>query len=455
MHRWLTYAVERHADRPLFGRSFLYRDLGELMNKYTKELRIYHDGRPGKRMALSEENGPHFLARLGAMWSLQAIPCLVSPTMPAPAREHCLRMIRETPAVENNPEREALVLFTSGTSSPLPKGVRLSHDNLLHHTQMLDQHMPHHFLNEWDRTVPFLPWTHCYGLMGECFSVLDRGASMSLIHPSSPRLDPRRLWHTIRQQEPSILFVVPRILEMIRERGGDYLPWIPRRLCWGSNLRYLMCGGARLSPTTRSYFKERLHIPIYEGYGCTEMSPMIALQNSVSHSGEALPLLPGIDVKIDNITQEIKVRGKNRFLGYLGEPSLSSMDNWHATGDRGALNSENRHLTVYGRLGNRIKLPNGRFLDLEKAESFLRDHFSIPHACAWQDSETGQLRALLFHPLHSSSSSSPLRRPVMFQGETIQCRPRSLQLLSLETGTLTPKGELCRSALQPFFSKEQ
>jgi long-chain acyl-CoA synthetase len=293
-------------------------------------------------------------------------------------KKHCEQLIHQT----DGTAEEALVVFTTGTSSLQPKGVRLSHDNLVSHLSMLREHVPYDLLNEKDTSMPILPWYQCYGLMGECFSMMDRQARMvSLPNGYSPLV----FFQYIQYYQPTVLFVVPKVIERILEKDRVLRPILPlkyRRQCWfGPRMRYLVSGGASLDPDLLEECKKHLAIDVYQGYGCSEMSPMISLQTSPSalDSGK---ILPGVEVSFSS-TNEVLVKGRNRFMGYMGEEELPP-GAVYATGDTGYMKEGLLYIT--GRLKNIVKLSNGRFVNLELTEEHIKKTIhGVEQICIWED----------------------------------------------------------------------
>lgn len=328
--------------------------------------------RPDGRVVLHGANRTRLLVDLLRCWADNHIPVLAGPHVD-PTAAGAL-MDRHPPC-----EQEALIVFTSGTSSLQPKGVRLSARNIVQHTVNVRRHVPATLFGPTDRTVSVLPWMHCYGLLGECFATIDRGASTVIVS------NPRFLLPAILGAQPTILFAVPRILDIWRDLDRRLARLrldaaTRRRLLFGARLRHVVSGGAALPPETRRFFQTTLNVPIYEGFGCSEMSPMIALQTTLDQGGVG-KLLPGVrlDIAPDG---ELSVAGDGRFLGYLGEAPLPP-DAAFATGDMGRVDADGC-LHLLGRRSDLIKMPNGRFISLQQTEAWIRARFpAVTHVCLW------------------------------------------------------------------------
>jgi long-subunit acyl-CoA synthetase (AMP-forming) len=376
-----------------------------------------------------------------------------------------------------DPDKDALVLFTSGTSQEFPKGVRLSHLNILYQLDQLRQHNSVEWISSADRSLSLLPWSHCYGLIAECFSMMDRGASMTLFPPKFNL----PLW--IRQvlfEKPTVLFLVPKILYGFQEFDRQLLSHIAsktwrKRILFGPKIRYIVSGGAALHPETVDYLLHELNLSVYQGYGCTEMSPMISLEKEWQPSIQTeagIPdgsnetyvgrLLPHIETMIDPQTSEFLVRGPTRFKGYLNEPPLQPED-WFRTGDVVSLVQDNKErqprVFYQSRLAHQIKLPNGKFISLLNIEQYVRHKIfgdcSTPkdEVCIWYDPLcTPSFRGVGYSPNTLRSQMGHV--PIISIKNDIQIRIVMLphSFLSIDQGTMTMKGDIVRSKIRTLYS---
>lgn len=353
---------------------------------------------------------------------------MISPRLTPDIRNKCIQACRDHPS---HPD-EAMVVFTTGTSSIYPKGVLLSHDNIMCHMDMLRRHVPERLLNSQDRTIPLLPWTHCYGLLGECFSVLDRMGSMRVCR----RLT--ELPYHIHMYKPTILFVVPKMIEKILEydrRMRSILSKETRKQMWfGSQIRYLVSGGAALSEQSLRETRDHLGLSVYQGYGCTEMSPMITLQTEENDNNVGT-LLPDIEIMFGQ-DQEILVRGPNRFMGYLGE-NLLDRDIFYHTGDAGYMDDKHR-LHITGRLSAIVKLSNGRFVNLNQLEQDIQKTVAAP-LCLWD--HEGRIHGAVVRPTPHQWHK------LIADYKWIEWHQRPHDF-SMADGTLTLKGEVSRRMVQ-------
>jgi len=447
MNRWVTQVCKKYADRVLVRPSFKYSDVLILSKERQEKYRRQGVG-VGSRVILSENNSILFLGKLHALWELSAVPCLIPPRLTEDKKKECREIIMKKSNDEylSYEKIDGLLMMTSGTTSLIPKAVRLTHSNLLCHIEMLREHISMGMMNENDTTFSLLPWTHCYGLMGECFSVMDRGASMGVLS-NQVKFSFPIFFKDLQMTQPTILFVVPHLLEVILRYDGYLRKYITnpnrRRQFWfGSKLRYIVSGGAYLSQDVRREYFQELGVEILQGYGCTEMSPMIALQQEFDIEDRSVgKLLPNIQIEFGE-NDEIHVNGLNRFSGYLHSREIP-FHSFYNTKDCGYIN--NNKLYITGRSSDVIKLTNGRFINTKDINEFLKTRIqNITNICSWQ--EYGKLYSILF----IDNQQQQQHRTEYFHGQPIQilCLPKSFLTPSL----LTIKGELSRPLIQSSFS---
>lgn len=451
MHRWLSNICQKYSNRVLVRPSFRYKDL-EQLSKRKKEDFVASNIQRGNRVLLSEYNSVEFLAKMKALWDIGATPCLVSPKLLGTKKDISVKLLLETQTSE---VPEALLLLTSGTSSKYPKGVRLSHHNITSHVDILGQYIPSTVFDANDRTFSFLPWTHCYGLMGECFSVMDRGSSMAILSPCAQRrFSFPVFFRDLQLCQPTILFVVPYLLEVILKRDHHMRKLITntriRKSFWfGNNIKYIVSGGAYLSPETRKAFFDEFDLEILQGYGCTEMSPMISLQKQFDPKdvsvGEILP-----HVQVDIRKGEVWVNGPNRFMGYVGEPDPQSAD-FYNTKDQGYV--ENNKLYLTGRTSNILKLSNGKFIDVHDFENKLKTIIpSCEDVCVWREDDH-RLYAVAHVKTDVLPKEQYTRGVLRYRcyDQEVTTRLQKTSFLSTEDGTMTPKGEKCRPMIASVY----
>jgi acyl-[acyl-carrier-protein]-phospholipid O-acyltransferase/long-chain-fatty-acid--[acyl-carrier-protein] ligase len=248
---------------------------------------------------------------------------------------------RLTGLTKTDPDEEAALLFTSG-SSGLPKGVPLTNRNLV--TSIL-QVSETGFVEEDDRLLTALPLFHSFGLtMGLFFPLVTRRAIVTAPSP----LDCDKLAEAARADAPTVLLATPTFLR-------QYLKRVPRD-AFGT-LRRVVSGAEKLPADLRIAFRARFGCEILEGYGLTEASPVVSLSlprpslgvgadgiQQGSREGSAGRLLPGVAARLLDPETLVEIpgaqrgllalRGGNVVAGYIGgEAPEKFRDGWYITGD--------------------------------------------------------------------------------------------------------------------------
>jgi len=258
---------------------------------------------------------------------------------------------------------EAILLFTSGTSG-LPKPVSLSNRHVLSNARQI---LETGFLKNDDRLLSSLPLFHSFGLTVGLLTPLLSGRL--LITAPSP-LDADALSVAARSGAPTILLSTPTFLR-------NYARRIPRD-AFGT-LRMAVAGAERLTSETRELFHARFGCAVYEGYGLTEASPVVSLNQadpelgrgaetlqSGSLAGSVGRLLPGIAVRFldpdtalpsPGATRGIlALRGSNIVGDYAGVTCAEKFsDGWLVTGDMASINPEG-FLFLEGRVSRFSKI---------------------------------------------------------------------------------------------------
>lgn len=286
---------------------------------------------------------------------LEALSELIAHHDTAPAR---VEGITEETLVE--------IIFTSGTTSA-PKGVMLTHGNLLANLQPLEAEIEKYI--RWERLVhpvrflSLIPLSHIFGqFMGVFVPQLIGGE----VH-FQESLNPSEIVRTIRRGRISVLVVVPRLLEGLRDwverddaaarghteelqqrltsaRDTNFIRrwWLFRRVHRRFGLKFwaFISGGATLDEATEMFWR-RLGFAVLQGYGMTETASLITITHPFKQSrGSIGQLMPGYEVKLDE-TGEIMVRGASVSTGYWTAEGAVSRggDAWFRTGDLGEIDA--------------------------------------------------------------------------------------------------------------------
>ncbi|CAE6728287.1 AMP-dependent synthetase/ligase [Candidatus Nitrotoga fabula] len=305
----------------------------------------------------------------------------------------------------------ATIMYTSGTRGR-PKGVMLSHRNILFDADAALQTCP---VFGTDTMLSFLPLSHAFERTVGYYVSMMAGSAVAFAR-SVPQLS-----EDLQAIRPTILVSVPRIYERIYAAIGSRLEeapplrrrlfalavnagwrrfehaqgragWHPAILLWpllrrlvadkvmarlGGRLRMTICGGAPLQPRISRLFVA-LGLPILQGYGLTETSPIVCANRLDNNFPASVGLpLPGVQVRISK-EGVLQVKGQNVMLGYWNNEgatrAMIDADGWLDTGDL-AMIDPTGHITITGHQKEIIVLSNGEKVppaDMEQA--ILRDN---------------------------------------------------------------------------------
>ncbi len=330
----------------------------------------------------------------------------------------------ERQAALAEPNQLASILYTSGTTGQ-PKGVRLTHRNIVSNVLASAQLFP---MDSNDTAMSFLPLSH----------VFERTLDYFYFYRNVPIAyaeNLESLTTNLGEIRPTVMAVVPRVFEKVHTKikmalesapawrknlfswaervGTEYYPYrmglrkdspsLGLRLRWavadrlvaskvrarlGGRLRLFFSGSAPLATEMAEFFYA-MGVNVYEGYGLTETSPVIA-SNCPGHLkvGTVGKILPEVEVKIevkigeaegedeDAAGGEILVRGPNVTPGYYRleeENKAAFADGWFRTGDLGKLDADG-YLTITGRKKNLFKSSGGKYISPEKLENLFQGH---------------------------------------------------------------------------------
>jgi long-chain acyl-CoA synthetase len=297
--------------------------------------------------------------------------------------------VAAAPQPQTDPSALAEIVFTSGSTGE-PKGVMLSHRNIVSNTTSLQAVVP---LGPETRILSILPLSHMYGMNPGFLAPLLAGAM--IVYPTS--LQPSVLARTFREQRVTMLLAVPQVLKLldnaIQRRVdtagrhqlfeqmhaiGRHLPIPLRRLLFWpvlnqiGGLQIVALGGAPLSPVLARRWEE-IGVVALQGYGATEASPVISMTRmEANRIGTVGQPIPGVEVRIEP-DGEVTVSGPNIFQGYYERPDATEQvlqDGWYHTGDLGTLDSDH-FLTLHGRKKDMLALADGTKVYPEDIENTL------------------------------------------------------------------------------------
>jgi acyl-[acyl-carrier-protein]-phospholipid O-acyltransferase / long-chain-fatty-acid--[acyl-carrier-protein] ligase len=272
----------------------------------------------------------------------------------------------------------ATIIFSSGSTGD-PKGVELTHYNVISNVEQLTQTFS---LSDDDAFLGVLPFFHSFGFTGTM--VMPALSGLRVVYHPNP-LDARKIGELVGKHSVTFLLATPTFLQ-IYMRGCT-----PEQF---GSVQFAMVGAEKLSDRVANAFEERFGLRPLEAFGCTECSPGVSV-NTRDHRGAGVYQvggkrgsighpLPGMSVRIVDLdTGEIQTSGKSGLLlvkgpnvmkGYLGRPEKTAevlKDGWYSTGDVAAID-EDGFLRITDRLSRFSKI-GGEMVPHIKVEEVLQD----------------------------------------------------------------------------------
>ncbi|MCI0522606.1 MAG: long-chain fatty acid--CoA ligase [Bacteroidales bacterium] len=318
------------------------------------------------------------------------------------------------------PSDMCTIIYTSGTTGN-SKGVMLSHHNLV--SNAIATSTAHEFGIGY-RALSFLPLCHVYERMMN-YHLQYKGTSIYYLENMAVIAD------TMKEIKPHLATTVPRLLEKIYDNiinKGKNLPWLKKQIFFwavnlglkfrlngnsafyrfrlgiarklifrkwqealGGELRVLVSGGAALQARLERIFWAA-DIPVLQGYGLTETSPVIAVNplRIPDIKFETVgPIIENVKVKIAD-DGEILCKGPNLMMGYFKAPELTAevidSEGWFHTGDIGRI-EDGRFLRITDRKKEMFKLSAGKYIAPQVIENRLKESFFIEQAMVIGENE--------------------------------------------------------------------
>lgn len=319
------------------------------------------------------------------------------------------------------PEELATIIYTSGTTGR-PKGVMLSHHNIV--SNVLDSAPRIPFKEGTSTALSFIPICHIFERV---ILYIYQYYSVSVYFAESIE----KLTDNLKEVHPNVMTVVPRLLEKVYDKiygkgaeltgikkmlffwainlGLRYKPYgengwwyekqlgIARKLIFskwkealGGKLDVMVSGSAALQPRLARVFAGA-GIPVMEGYGLTETSPVISvndMRNGLFRIGTVGKLIKGVEVKIAE-DGEILCKGPNVMMGYYKDQNLTNeviKDGYFHTGDIGEFDKDG-FLKITDRKKEMFKTSGGKYIAPQLIENRLKQSFFIEQAMVIGDGE--------------------------------------------------------------------
>ncbi len=301
----------------------------------------------------------------------------------------------------------AFIIYTSGTTGA-PKGVEITFKNMLaqmHDTRpVVDELIPHPDM----KVLSILPMNHLFELTVGFFTFLNHG--FSIYYAKS--LKPKDIMQVMVEKQITFMITVPAFLKLLKTSieselskssklqkalfktcyfMAQFLPKGGKRFLFkkihdkfGGKFSGCIAGGAPLDENVGKFF-ERIGIDVYQGYGLSEASPVVAVNRGKYKNMKSVgPALNSLQTKIDEKTGELLLKGPSIMKGYYKNQELTndviSEDKWLHTGD---IANIDKHGLIYitGRIKNMIVLTGGKKVFPEEIETVLSQSPNFQEIC--------------------------------------------------------------------------
>jgi acyl-CoA synthetase (AMP-forming)/AMP-acid ligase II len=350
------------------------------------------------------------------------------------------------PAEAESGNEVAALIYTSGTTGR-PKGVMLSHGNLLFAATGSAKVRR---LSPADRVLSVLPISHILGLSGVLLGSFASGAEVQLL----ARFDPAALLQKLENAGTTVLVGTPAMYAMVAEfaeRKGI------RRIA-APALRVISTAGAPLDAATKTRAETAFGQPLRNGYGVTECSPTITLGDMDSPLPDCSVgrALAGIETRIVNAAGddagadaigELWVRGPGVMKGYYRAPEETSLaidaDGWFRTGDLARVANENFH--IVGR-SKEMLIRFGFNVYPAEIEGVLNSHPCVARSAVLGFARNGEEDIAAFVELRSGTKT---KTDELAEYSARQLAPykRPSEYILVDALPLTPAGKVLKSAL--------
>ncbi len=301
------------------------------------------------------------------------------------------------------PQSTVTVIFSSGSTGE-PKGVLLSHQNIMCDIEGVAQVFPH---DAQDRFMGVLPFFHSFGYMGTLWFPLIK--KLSAVYHHNP-IDAKNICKLVKKYQASFMISTPTFYQTYA-RSCDKSDF--------SSVKYAIAGAEKLRESVAKSFREKFDFDLFEGYGCSETAPVIAVNTPDvmvqnwrqvgCKFGTVGNTLPGIAAKIVNpetfkelsMGEEglLLIKGGNCMLGYLGQPERTKKafhEGWYITGDIAHLD-EGGFITIVDRIERFSKI-GGEMVPHIKVEQVINKIIGGVHSVVVSipDERKGEVLAALY-----------------------------------------------------------
>lgn len=416
------------------------------------------------------------------------------------SKQHC--DITDFVTYESDENDIFSIIYTSGNTGT-PKGVMLSHKNILSQVKDIDEVIA---LDKGETILSLLPLAHIYERTVMSY-YLSKGVSVYFVDEIT------NVGNLLKVVRPTMMTAVPRLLEKIFNKIKlnisekslvsrtiaslafsyamkydidknsfiykifDKIVYGKLREIFGSRLQKLVSGGAPLNKDVCNFFVN-IGVEIYQGYGQCEFSPVISTnapgQNKVGSCGK---VMSSAQVKFEE--NEILVKGPSLMQGYLNNPNLTAdtidKDGWLHTGDVGHMDEEG-YLYVNSRKKEIFKTSTGEYVNAVFIEQEIAKNKYVEFALVFANnrqyvsallfvdkdkymarkdkslsigeyySDTSILNDIKEHIEHTNNKISKTEKVIEYKLITNE--------ISIETGELTPSMKICRNKIEVIYKDD-
>lgn len=386
----------------------------------------------------------------------------------------------------------ANICYTSGTSAD-PKGIMLTHRN---YTANIEQANSIFEVPSWYTTLLILPWDHSFAHTAGIYTVIKNGSSIASVQTGATLLETlKNIPINIKEIKPVFLLSVPALTKNFKKNienaildKGKILFYIfslgikisvayngngmnkgkgfrlllkPIHILFdkiiykkikenfGGRLQFMIGGGALLDLNLQNFFYA-LGIPIYQGYGLTEASPIISSNSTKKHKlGSSGCIVSNLEIKIvdDQGTSlkagekgEIIVKGENVMKGYWKNPAATNetiRNGWLYTGDMGYIDNDG-FLNVLGRFKSLLIGNDGEKYSPEGIEEALIEHSPLIDQCMLFNDQN-QYTVALIVPDSAKLRNSLLKHNL--SGDTDEGQIEAIKMIQKDIDMFTSKGK--------------
>ncbi|MDD3437466.1 MAG: AMP-binding protein [Candidatus Gastranaerophilales bacterium] len=309
--------------------------------------------------------------------------------------------------------KTAFIIYTSGTTGT-PKGVEITFKNAMAQVDAVVQCFD---IGINDKFLSILPMNHLFELTVGFLSFLSKGTSIYY----SQSLKPSDLFNVIQEKQITFMIVVPAFLKLLKSsieaeinklsplkkmifnlnyKLAGFIPFYPiRKLMFlsihkkfGGKFKGYISGGAPLDISVGKFF-ETVGIRVFEGYGLSEASPVVTVNTAKKCKLGSIGMpIPGVQVKVDEKTGELMVKGDNVMKGYYNRPELTAevidADGWLHTGDVAKIDKEG-FVYITGRIKSMIVLSGGKKVFPEDLEAVFEKSPKFAEICVFGGKRSG------------------------------------------------------------------